>query len=301
MNPAIDLSYEVDAIEPTRKLRARRECLFPGGGGINVARVLARLGRSVSCVYLAGGTTGPTFEALVAEHGLHAVPVPIAGTTRIATTVHEARSGLEYRFTPPGPNVSEAEWRACIDRLEEMEADWLIASGSLPEGVPTDFYAHLAAQAARKGTRLVLDSSGEALRAGVAGGGVYMAKPNQDEFEKLTGRTFATPQAIGEAAREVVRTSGMIAIVVTLGNEGAVLATADHFEFCPALALETKSAVGAGDSFVAGMVHALAGGEDMADAFRLGMASGSAAILTAGTSLALREDIERLYAEYRKA
>jgi 6-phosphofructokinase 2 len=255
----------------------------------------------VSCVYLAGGATGPTFEALVAEHGLHAIPAPIAGTTRIATTVFEVQSGQEYRFTPPGPEVSEAEWSACLDKLDRIDVDWLIASGSLPQGVPTDFYARLAERTARQGTRLVLDSSGEALRAGISGGGVYIAKPNLAEFEQLTGRSFDGPQEIGESARELVSASDMTALVVTIGGDGAVLATADTFEFCPALACEAKSAVGAGDSFVAGMVHALANGDDLADAFRVGMAAGSAAILTAGTDLALRDDIERLTKVYAGA
>ena len=299
LNPAIDLSYEVDAIVPTQKLRTRQERTFPGGGGINVARVLARLGKPSTCVYLAGGATGPSFEALLAEQGLPATRVPIASATRIATTVFETSTGKEFRFTPPGPEVTEAEWRGCLDMLASVQCDWLVASGSLPPGVPDDFYAHLAAMTAGNDTRLVLDSSGLALRDAIAAGGVYLAKPNLAEFEKLTGRAFAGPEEVGETALEVVRASGLYAMVVTLGAQGAVLATGDDIDVCPALALEAKSAVGAGDSFVAGMVHALADGEDMAAAFRFGMAAGSAAILTPGTELALREDIEKMLAAFR--
>lgn len=298
LNPAIDLSYEVDRLVPTQKLRVGTERLFPGGGGINVARVLARLGREATCVYLAGGATGPTFAALLAEQGLAATGIPVAGATRIATTVFERETGHEFRLTPPGPQIGEAEWRGCLEALAEMPCDWLVASGSLPRGVPDDFYAHLAEVTAGKGARLVLDSSGEALRAGITSGGVWLAKPNLAEFEQLAGRTFADPQETGAAAREMVRANGMEALVVSLGADGAVLATRHGYEVLPALPLEAKSAVGAGDSFVAGMVHALAGGEDMAAAFRLGMAAGSAAILTPGTDLALREDIERMRAAY---
>lgn len=294
LNPAIDLSYEVDRLVATHKLRTCAERTFPGGGGINVARVLARLGRETNCVYLAGGATGPTFEALLTEQGLPATRIAIAGSTRIATTVFETETGKEFRFTPPGPEVSEPEWRACLDTLARLRCDWLVASGSLPRGVPTQFYAHLASLTAASGSRLVLDSSGLALRDAIASGGVYLAKPNLAEFEQLTGRQFAGPEDVGQAARELVRASGMHAMVVTLGAQGAVLATGDDIVLSPALALEAKSAVGAGDSFVAGMVHALAGGEDMAAAFRFGMAAGSAAILTPGTELARREDIERL-------
>jgi 6-phosphofructokinase 2 len=299
MNPAIDLSYEVDVLLPTQKLRTPAERYFPGGGGINVARVLARLGRQPTCVYLAGGATGPTFDALLAEQGLAASRVPIAGATRIATTVFESSTGNEFRFTPPGPEVSEAEWRACLAALAQQPCDWLVASGSLPLGVPTDFYAHLAALTAANGTKLVLDSSGPALREAIASGGVYLAKPNLAEFEALADRKFDGPQDVGQAARDMVRASGLYAIVVTLGAQGAVLATADDIAICPALPLEAKSAVGAGDSFVAAMVHALAGGEAIAEAFRFGMAAGSAAILTPGTELAQREDIERMRSAYQ--
>ena len=260
---------------------------------------MARLGKPSTCVYLAGGATGLTFEALLAEQGLPATRVPIAGATRIATTVFETSSAKEFRFTPPGPAVTEPEWRGCLDRLAQLQCDWLVASGSLPPGVPDDFYAHLAAMTASNDTRLVLDSSGLALRDAIAAGGVYLAKPNLAEFELLTGRSFAGPEDVGETAREVVRASGMVAMVVTLGAQGAVLATGDDVDVCPALELEAKSAVGAGDSFVAGMVHALADGEDMAAAFRFGMAAGSAAILTPGTELALREDIEKMLAAFR--
>lgn len=299
MNPAIDLSYEVDAILPTQKLRTRQERTFPGGGGINVARVLARLGRPATCIYLAGGATGPTFEALLAEHELVARRVPIEGATRIATTVGETGTGKEYRFTPPGPQVTEQEWRDCLAALHDLDCKWLVASGSLPRGVPADFYAQLAAQVAERGTRMVVDCSGEPLRAAIESGKVYIAKPNQAEFEFLCGRRFASPEAIGEAACKMVRENGLHALVVSLGSEGAVLATADNHRFCPAIALQAKSAVGAGDSFTAGLVHALAGGEDMAEAFRYGMAAGAAAILTPGTELALAADIERMHAAYR--
>ncbi|MBM3595628.1 MAG: hypothetical protein FJX31_07585 [Alphaproteobacteria bacterium] len=121
LNPAIDLSYEVDALVPTQKLRTPAESLYPGGGGINVARMLARLGREATCVYMAGGETGPTFAALLAERGLKATCVPTRGATRIATTVLETGSGKEFRLTPPGPDVSETEWRACLDTLARLQ------------------------------------------------------------------------------------------------------------------------------------------------------------------------------------
>lgn len=299
MNPTIDLSYEVEKLLHTQKLRTREETFFPGGGGINVARVLARLGRQAQCVYLAGGITGTTYRALIEAQGLDATCVPIAGSTRITTTVFESETGKEFRFTPPGPEVSETEWRGCLDLFEDLDCDWLVASGSLPPGVPHDFYAILAGLVSRKGTRLVLDTSGSALRAGIDSGSVFLAKPNEAEFEMLVGRNFANNQEVGEAARELVRTSGMHAIVVTLGADGAVMATAEHFESLPATPLDVKSAVGAGDSFVAGMIHSLAAGGDFSAAFRNGMAAGTAAALTPGNNLALREDIERLAAAYR--
>lgn len=296
LNPTIDVAYEVSRVFPMHKMRAAHEYHNPGGGGINVARVFVRLGGHARCWYMSGGATGIALDGLLDLHQLVRTRLPIAGDTRISAAVLEKETGQEYRFVPPGPTVTEAEWQAALDRLAQVECDYLVASGSLPPGVPEDFYARLSRLIVPRGIKLVLDSSGAALREGLAGGGVFLVKPSQGELQQLVGRELTDRHAIAEAAADIVAKGQAEHVAVTMGHDGAVLATREGTLFLPALKIEAKSAVGAGDSFVAGMVHALSSGRTAVEAFRYGMAAGSAAVLRPGTDLARPDDIDRLHA-----
>ncbi len=298
MNPTIDVSYDVARMQHTHKMRTQNEQYAPGGGGINVARVFHRLGGEALNFYLSGGETGPALDGLLAEHGLGCCRIPIAGATRIASAVHELETGKEYRFTPSGPTVAEAEWQACLAALDAaLPLDALVLSGSLPHGVPTDFYARAAGLARQRGTPVVLDTSGDALAAGLAAGGLLLVKASQGELAALAGRPLETLDAITAEAMRIVHAGQARLVAVTLGHEGAVLAREDGASFLPAPKIDAKSAVGAGDSFVAAMVFALASGRDDLDAFCLGMAAGSAAVLSPGTGLAHPNDVARLHAQ----
>ena len=294
MNPTIDVAYEVAQVHHTHKIRATHEYHNPGGGGINVARVYVRLGGNARCYYLAGGATGIALDGLIDLHQLARVKIPIDGETRIAANVVETETGKEYRFVPAGPVVAEAEWRASLELLAEAECDYLVASGSLPPGVPDDFYARAAALVRPKGIRVVLDSSGPALREGLAGGGIHLVKPSVGELQALVGHALPDPDSIARAAAEIVSSGKAEIVAVTMGHEGALLAHAGGTIGLPALPIEAKSTVGAGDSFVAGMVYALSDGKSPAEAFRWGMATGTAAVLHPGTDLARPDDIERM-------
>jgi 6-phosphofructokinase 2 len=276
-------------------MRTDGERVCPGGGGINVARVLARLGDEAKCYHMAGGAMGVAFEGLIDQQGLDAVRIPVADETRVALAVYERSTGKEYRFTPRGPKVTESEWRDCLDRIAEADCRYFVASGSLPPGVPDDFYARVAAIMRERGIAMVLDTSGRALREGLVGG-IALVKPSLGELRDLIGRNVETPHEIADAASALVRAGRAELVAVTMGEDGALLASRDGTVHLPAIPIEANSAVGAGDSFVAGMVHALSEGKEPEEAFRFGMAAGAAAVLTPGTALALREDIERLYA-----
>lgn len=294
MNPTIDVSYEVDRVFHTHKMRARAEAHAPGGGGINVARMLARLGDEAQCIYLAGGATGPALDGLVAALGLKTRRIAIAGDTRVATAVLERETGREYRFTPPGPAIGTGEWQACLDCLAELRCDFLVASGSLPRGAPDDFYARVASLMQARGGAMVLDSSGAALREGLAGGYVLLAKPSLGELRQLVGGNPQTVAEVSAAAAALVARGQARMIAVTMGHRGAVLATRADTVYLPSPHVEAASAVGAGDSFLAAMVHALAGGNPPHEALRHGIAAGAAAVLTAGTGLARTADIASL-------
>lgn len=296
MNPTLDTACKVDRMMATIKLRASHERYDPGGGGINVARVFVRLGGNARVYYFSGGATGVALDGLLDLHQLVRRPIRIAGQTRVSTAVHERSTGQEFRFVPAGPQIAESEWRECLNQLEQAKHDYLVASGSLPRGVPDDFYARVGAIAQRKGMRFVLDTSGPALAAGLAGGGVFLAKPSLEEFRALVGEDLAGEEAITQAAMAVVERGEAEYLVVTMGNLGAVLACRSGPVLLPAFEVEARSAVGAGDSFLAAMVHALALGKKPEVAFRFGIAAGAAAVLTPGTDLCRPEDVQQLFA-----
>ena len=186
LNPAIDSSCQADEVGPVHKIRTFDERYDPGGGGINVARVIRELGGDAIAVYLAGGLTGQAFTDMVDAIGLQHRAIPISGNTRVAHTVYERSSGQEYRFVPQGPEIHDDEWQACLRELEGLDFDYLVASGSLPKGLPEDFYAQVARIAADKGARFVLDTSGVALKLALEHG-VYLVKPNLRELETAVG------------------------------------------------------------------------------------------------------------------
>jgi 6-phosphofructokinase 2 len=295
LNPTIDVTYDVDRLVHTDKVRTLGETHSPGGGGINVARVFVRLGGNARCYYLSGGATGVALDGLIDLHQLVRCNIPISGHTRIASVVIERETGKEYRLVPPGPTVTEAECVACLEALSDATCDILVASGSLPPGMPADFLRRVSSLTRDRGIAFVLDTSGNALRETLAGGGVRLVKPNLGELRALCGRDLQSAEEISEAAMDLVRSGQADLVAVTMGRDGAVLAQRAGPVFIPTISVDTRSAVGAGDSFLAAMVHALARDWDPLEAFRYGIAAGAAAVLTTGTSLAHREDIERLF------
>jgi 6-phosphofructokinase 2 len=300
MNPSVDLATETERVVPTHKLRCSETLHDAGGGGINVARVLSRLGGPCTALCPTGGSSGQWLQTRMAQEGMRGIFLPIAGETRVSFTVHEHSTGAEYRFVMPGPQLSEAEWQACLQHLDRMPdfPDLLVASGSLPPGVPPDFYAQLARLCRTRGARLVLDTSGPALAAALAEG-VYLVKPNLRELCELCGHKLQTPAQWQAAAQALVDSGQAEVVALTLGHLGALLVTREGAWSAAPLDIPVASAVGAGDSFVGGMVWGLQRGLALDDAFGWGVASGSAALLTAGTGLAHPQVIRSLREQVR--
>ena len=298
INPALDVSASTNQVRPAHKLRCQQVQRHPGGGGVNVARVLHRLGAQVAALYTLGGSTGQMLAALLDEEGVPGLPVPIAGHTRESFTVAESSSAQEYRFVLPGPTLSAPEWQACLDRVAALQPvpRFVVGSGSLPPGVPDDFYARLGQWARAAGARLVVDTSGPALAKALEQG-VFLVKPSLREIRDLTGRTLGTMGELQHAAQDWIRAGRAEVVVVSLGEQGALLVTAGECVFAPPLPVTVVSAVGAGDSFVAGMVWALAAGQDVVQAFRYGVACASAALMSSGTGLCAADDVHRLVAQ----
>jgi 6-phosphofructokinase 2 len=296
MNPALDISTSVDKVLPTHKLRCTTEQIHAGGGGINVARVVHRLGGACVAVFPRGGVTGRELQQLLDAEQVPLVCVDIAGETRQSFSAHETSTGLDYRFVLPGPTLSEPDWLQCLSLVEAQHAPagLVVASGSLPPGVPVDFYARLALMAEARGFKLVLDTSGAALAEALKVG-VYLVKPSLRELQEFTGLPLQTDVQQRDAARHLIAQGAAKVVALSLGDEGALLVTADQAWRAASVPVRAVSTIGAGDSFVGGMVWALSQGKPLEDAFRYGMAAGAAAVMNVGTGLCQAADVHKIH------
>ncbi|WP_299563316.1 1-phosphofructokinase family hexose kinase [uncultured Mycolicibacterium sp.] len=296
VNPALDITTSTEVVRHTSKVRCGSVRHDPGGGGINVARVAHVLGARATAVCALGGHTGALLAELLEAEGVPYEAVRIAGLTRESLTVDETSTGRQYRFVLPGPALSEDEQQRLLRRLRTAAdgAAVVVASGSLPPGVPADFYQRVAELCTETGARLVLDSSGGGL-AHVHG--AYLVKPSRRELAEYVGRDLATEADLRAAAHELIDRGVARVVVASLGGDGALLATAEGDRRFPAMAVHQVSAVGAGDAMVAGITVALVRDRPLDDAVRHGIAAASAMLLTPGTAPCRREDAERLYRE----
>lgn len=296
LNPAIDVFGEADEVRHTHKVRLRDTTYEPGGGGINVARIIKALGGQVEALALSGGEMGAFLGRLLEAEGVPFHAVPISGQTRVALMARDQSTGLEYRFLPEGPVISPAEIDRCAAEIARRSAGFVVASGSLPKGAPVDSYVRMINAAAAHNLPFVLDTSGAALKCALQAGGIHLVKPSLSELESFAGQRLEGGQ-IEAAARALVDSGKVRMVAVTLGSEGAVLVSSDVTLRLPAIPVPVRSAVGAGDSFLGAMVFALAADWPLEEAFRLGMAAGAAATSNAGATLCRREDVDRLYLE----
>ncbi len=294
-NPSIDLSVSVDRVAPIRKLRCGQMRRDAGGGGINVARVAGRMGGDVTAIYTASTIMGGLLQKLVAAEGIASLPIHIGEETREDFTALETATGDQYRFVLAGPRLSETEWKRCISACASHagDADIIVASGSLPSGVPEDFYARIAKLAQSRQVRMLLDVSGPALNSALAQG-VYLIKPNLRELCGLAGASLEDDASQMKVCRQLIADGRVEVVALTLGEQGAFLVTADGAWRAAPVVMKPLSAVGAGDSFTGAMAWALSLGKPLLEAFRFGCAAGTAAVLTPGTELCLADDVRRL-------
>ncbi len=299
LNPALDKSISVPELVPEKKLKATDGKTEPGGGGINVSRALHKLGMDSEAVYLSGGYTGDQFQSLLAAEGILSVALPIDGDTRENFIVVDTSNNKQYRFGMEGPGVKESEWMQALHHIQQKEGiSYIIASGSVPPGVPATVFGKLAVIARQKNARLVVDTSGEALQEAVKQG-VFLIKPNLGELSNLYGKEKLSEEEIVIAAQSIIRKGGCEMMAVSMGARGAMLVTANEQYYVKPPQVDSKSTVGAGDSMVAGMVYALCQNRPLSEVLAYGVAAGTAATLNAGTELCKKDDTERLFAQLK--
>ena len=295
MNPALDITTSTAVVRPTDKLRCDGVRYDPGGGGINVAHVAQVLGATSTAVFPAGGPAGELVYNLLVAEGVAVQRVPIGGSTRESFTVDELSTDRQYRFVLPGPELTVAEQTECLLQLRRTAASAaiVVASGSLPPGVPEDFYQQVADACAELGALFALDTSGGGLTH--VNAGVFLLKPSVRELRDCTGRTLDTEAEQFGAAHELIERGVARHVLVSRGAQGALLVSRDGGQRFAPVQVPPGSGVGAGDAMLAAVAVGLVRGWSLSEATRLGVAAGAAMLLTPGTAPCTREDTERLF------
>lgn len=300
LNPCIDKSSKVEKMKPESKLRCAEVVHEPGGGGINVTKALKKLNTASFALFPAGGHNGAMLQTLLKKDGLlhHAVNTQVE--TRENWIVLETSTNYQYRFTFPGLAVEEASIVHLIDDIKAFAPTYIVASGSLPPGLPHYFYGLVVKTANALGAKCIVDTSGDALEA-LRGRKAYLIKPNIGELCKLLGKDRIEKADVPNAARQVIEDGFAEMVAVSMGPDGAWLVTEEEQFFAVAPEVPKRSTVGAGDSMVAGITYMLQKGGTLQDALCMGVACGSAATMNEGSQLFHAEDAHRLYHEVRQS
>jgi 6-phosphofructokinase 2 len=296
LNPAIDKSTSADHIVPEHKIRCAKPKFEAGGGGINVSRAIKKLGGESLAIFPAGGPPGMLLQDILKGEGVSHQAVPVSQWTRENFIVVDSSTNGQFRFGMPGHELTEMEAQSCLDALQKInpKPDYVVASGSLPPGLPQDFFARIARVVKQLGSRFILDTSGEPLRL-AANEGVYLLKPNLGELSKLAGVDTIETEGVHTYARQIIEKGNCEVVAVSLGPGGAMLVTKDLADHVPAPTVRKRSTVGAGDSMVAGMVLSLGLGKGLQEMIRYGVACGTAATMNSGTELCKKKDVDYLY------
>ncbi|MFC1991216.1 1-phosphofructokinase [Chloroflexota bacterium] len=294
LNPALDLHISVQGLmveETNRWVRLRR---YAGGKGIDVSRAIHEMGGVTIAYGFIGGTNGRVLEILLDKEGVAYSFTPIEQETRTDFVITDTLTSQQTRIDAPGPHISKKELDRFIRKMKRIrpQPNLVVAGGSVPPGVPVNIYSDIVSDARSFGVRTILDSGGQWLEEGLKAK-PYLVKPNVHEAEVLLGRELPTEEAIIEAVFELLD-MGVEVAVISRGENGIIAATKRSLIKAVPPPVKVRNAVGAGDCTVAGLALKLAYGEPLLEACRLAVAMGTAAVLTRGTELCRRADVESL-------
>ena len=293
-SPALDIATSADVVTPSRKLRCEAPRQEPGGGGINVARVVQRLGVDVVAVAPLGGDGGRMFVQQLASEGVAVEQIVVEHTIRQSFSVTEESTGHQFRFVLPPERLEPHEVDRCLNVTCDLggRARCVVVSGSID--LPDVDEVLRTIVEVLSPVPVIIDTSGDALDAALRSGAA-LVKPSARELADLVRRPLDTEDEITAAATQIIERSKIGALLVSIGAGGAVLARKEHppLRF-RAPTVRTRSTIGAGDSLVAGIAAGLARGDELADAIRLGVAAGTATVMTEGTQLCKASVVESL-------
>ena len=294
LNPSLDQHITVDGLVVDETNRWSRLHRYAGGKGIDVSRAVHEMGGRTTAYGFIGGTIGRAVEILLDEEGVPFSFTPIQGETRTNFIITDSKSLRQTRIDAPGPHISKSGFERFRRKMMRIRPspDLIVAGGSVPPGIPDDVYYTMILEANTFGVRTILDSDGQWLVEGIKAK-PYLIKPNIREAQGLLNRQLPTEEAIVEAGLDLVK-MGIEIAVISRGKDGIIATTKKETLKAVPPPVKVKSAVGAGDCTIAGLSLQLAQEEPLAEACRLAVAMGTAAVLTPGTELAHKEDVERL-------
>ena len=296
INPSLDKSTHFAKLVAEQKIRCEKPRYDAGGGGINVSKAIAKLGGSTTCVFTSGGSSGAMLEDLMEKEKLESIVIKTKNWTRENFIAFDTSTQSQYRFGFPGNELYDDETAKIIEVVSNLEASYLVISGSLNEGLPTNFYQKIAETAKASRIKVIVDTPGEALKK-VLETGVFMIKPNIGELAKLIGVERLELADVEKAAKNLIEKGAAEIVVVSLGADGAILVSKNETHFVKAPIVDKKSTVGAGDSMVGGMVLALSQNKTLKEVIQMGVCCGTAATMNEGTQLFRVEDVEKLFKE----
>lgn len=301
MNPAVDLFGVTDEIFDDSKTRCRQTALEPGGGGINVARNVRRMGSESVAIFPAGGLNGELLKSLLEKDNTQYKAIPISADTRMNFAITERKRSLMQHFVFPGPDLSNEEWDACQQEVLERPCSYLVLSGSLPDNAPRNFYVDITQKANERGCKVLLDTSGPALQESLYQG-AYLAKLNRKEFASLGFDENDDLKTLTRQMREMVDKGAVEVLIVTLSRGGAVVVAADGSQHqFSAPKVHIVSHVGAGDSFMSALVHQLHQGANLKTACKYGVAAACVTVQTEGNQLTNLDWLERTLDDIKEA
>ena len=300
MNPILDRGLSFGKLVFDEKLRCNETRPRASGGGINVALAMKRLGADPLAIFPSGGFSGLMLERLMAAEDVRYKSFAIADECRTNITADERETGRQIRFVPPGPRLDEKEWTAGLELMTAASSSgYAVASGSLPLGVPYDFYARLGHNLrVSGGAKLALDASGPSLKYALDAG-VYLVKLNLGEFAGLIGESTLDRATCHAAAKKLVTGGNAETVVLTMGQDGAMLVSRDVSFYAKPPPVKVRGIVGADDCFLAAMMLRLAKGQGLDEALRHAVAVGTAAALPPPNERDLSNVIAQLAAQVR--
>ena len=295
LNPALDKTVEIPSLTVDAVNRITSMRTDPGGKGINVSKVIGKLGGNSIAEGILGGDTGRAILSALESMGLTTCFHFVEGETRTNMKIIDPEAHTNTDINEPGVTVSEEILGELLTELlgKVTEKDIVVISGSMPKGSPQDTYYTWTKAFREKGAKVILDADGELLKAGLKAS-PYLIKPNNHELSALTGKTLETPKELEETARSLMKEYGIEKTVVSMGGAGALYVTADETIYAEGLKVPVGSTVGAGDSVVAALAVAEESGMSLEETVCLSTATGAANVMCSGTQAAEYEVIEKL-------